>query len=235
LTGANSKTPCGCAPRTFATAPAITSVSAGDQSAKLNWATPVDNGGSEITGYAVEHSSNGGNTWTRISVGNVNTTTVTGLGNGLTYILRVAAVNGVGIGPFSDATTQVTPLGTPTEVGAVPSDRSAWVAWTPPTGNSAAIVGYRIEASSDGGNSWAVAATVVGSATSTRVTGLANGATYVFRVAAINAAGTGAFAQSTAIRPYVPVSAPTGLAAVAGNTHVTLTCTAPTSTPPVTD
>jgi hypothetical protein len=215
-------------PRTFATAPAITSVSAGNQSVTLNWATPVDNGGSAITGYAVEHSSNGGNTWTRISVENVNTTTVTGLGNGLTYILRVAAVNGEGVGPFSDATTQVTPLGTPTEVGAVPSDRSAWVAWTPPTGNSAAIVGYRIEASSDGGNSWAFAATVVGSATSTRVTGLANGATYVFRVAALSNQGAGGFsAMSDAVTPAPGAIAPTRLSATLVNGTASLRWTAP--------
>jgi hypothetical protein len=215
-------------PRTFATAPAITSVSAGDQSVTLNWATPVDNGGSAITGYAVQYSSTGGAPWTAISVGNVNTATVTGLGNGLTYILRVAAVNGEGTGPFSAPTTQVTPLGTPTEVSAVPSDRSAWVAWTPPTGNSAAIVGYRIEASSDGGNSWAFAATVVGSATSTRVTGLANGATYVFRVAALSNQGAGGFsAISDAVTPAPGAGAPTRLSATLVNGTASLRWTAP--------
>jgi hypothetical protein len=226
--GAFSAPSAAITPRTFATAPAITSVSAGDQSVTLNWATPVDNGGSAITGYAVQYSSTGGAPWTAISVGNVNTATVTGLGNGLTYILRVAAVNGEGTGPFSAPTTQVTPLGTPTEVSAVPSDRSAWVAWTPPTGNSAAIVGYRIEASSDGGNSWAFAATVVGSATSTRVTGLANGATYVFRVAALSNQGAGGFsAMSDAVTPAPGAVAPTRLSATLVNGTANLRWTAP--------
>jgi titin len=226
--GAFSAPSAAITPRTFATAPAITSVSAGDQSVTLNWATPVDNGGSAITGYAVQYSSTGGAPWTAISVGNVNTATVTGLGNGLTYILRVAAVNGEGTGPFSAPTTQVTPLGTPTEVSAVPSDRSAWVAWTPPTGNSAAIVGYRIEASSDGGNSWAFAATVVGSATSTRVTGLANGATYVFRVAALSNQGAGGFsAISDAVTPAPGAGAPTRLSATLVNGTASLRWTAP--------
>jgi titin len=226
--GAYSPQSAAITPRTFATAPAITSVSAGDQSVTLQWATPVDNGGSAITGYAVEHSSNNGNTWTRTSVGNVNATTVTGLGNGLTYILRVAAVNGEGVGPFSAPTTQVIPLGTPTEVGAVPSDRAAWVAWTPPTGNSAAIVGYRIEFSTNGGGSWSLAANVAGNATSARVTGLTNGVAHVFRVAAVSSQGAGGFSgASSAVIPAAGAVAPTRLSASLSNGNVSLRWTAP--------
>jgi hypothetical protein len=99
----------------------------------------------------------------------------------------------------------------------------------------AAITDYAVQYSSNSGTSWTTFADGLSTGTTATVTGLTNGTNYVFRVAAINAAGTGAFAQSTAIRPYVPVSAPTGLAAVAGNTQVTLTWTAPNSTPPVTD
>jgi titin len=214
-------------PMTLAAAPAITGVSAGDQSVTLNWATP-DNGGSPITGYAVEYSVNGGAAWTRISTGTSNSMTVTGLGNGLTYVLRVAAVNELGVGAFSAQTSQVIPLGSPTAVGAVASDRSAWVAWTAPSGNSAAIVGYRIEASSDGGNSWFLAATVGGAATSHRVLGLVNGATYVFRVAAVSSQGSGGYSGvSNAVTPNIGAVAPTRLSATHVNGNVSLRWTAP--------
>jgi hypothetical protein len=210
-----------------ASAPAITSISAGDSLVNLTWTTPNGNG-SPISGYAVEFSSNGGTSWTRVTVGNVNATTVTGLGNGTTYIFRVAALNGAGVGLFSAPTTQVIPLGTPTEVGAVPSDRSAWVAWTPPSGNTGGIVGYRIEFSTNGGSSWSLAANVPGSATSTRVTGLANGATYVFRVAALSSQGAGGFsAESGPVTPAAGAVAPTRLSASLSNGNVSLRWTAP--------
>jgi hypothetical protein len=210
-----------------ASAPAITSISSGDSLVNLSWTTPNGNG-SPISGYAVEYSSNGGTSWTRVTVGNVNATTVTGLGNGTTYIFRVAALNGAGTGLFSAPTTQVIPLGTPAEVGAVPSDRSAWVAWTPPTGNTAAIVGYRIEVSSNGGSTWSLAANVAGNTTSARVTGLANGVTYVFRVAAVSSQGAGGFsAASAAVIPAAGAVAPTRLSASLSNGAVTLRWTAP--------
>jgi hypothetical protein len=210
-----------------ASAPAITSISAGDSLVNLAWTTPNGNG-SPISGYAVEYSSNGGTSWTRVTVGNVNATTVTGLGNGTTYIFRVAAVNGAGPGLFSAPTTQVIPLGTPAEVGAVPSDRSVWVAWTPPTGNTAAIVGYRIEVSSNGGSTWSLAANVAGNTTSARVTGLTNGVAYVFRVAAVSSQGAGGFsAASAAVIPAAGAVAPTRLSAALSNGKVTLRWTAP--------
>jgi titin len=210
-----------------ASAPAITSISAGDSLVNLTWTTPNGNG-SPISGYAVEFSSNGGTTWNRVAVGNVNATTVTNLGNGLTYILRVAAVNGAGPGLFSAPTTQVIPLGTPTEVGAVPSDRSAWVAWTPPSGNTGGIVGYRIEFSTNGGGSWSLAANVAGNATSARVTGLTNGVAHVFRVAAVSSQGAGGFSgASSAVIPAAGAVAPTRLSAAVSNGAASLRWTAP--------
>jgi titin len=62
------------------------------------------------------------------------------------------------------------------------------------------------------------------------VTGLTNGTAYVFRVAAVTAAGVGAFsARSAAIMPVTAPAAPTAVAGVAGNGQVTLSWTAPAS------
>ena len=74
---------------------------------------PVDNGGYAITDYAVQYSSNSGTTWTTFADGTstANTATVTGLTNGTDYVFRVAAINGAGTGPYSSATSSVTPGG----------------------------------------------------------------------------------------------------------------------------
>lgn len=87
--------------------PAPTS-SAGDRSFTISWTAPND-GGSDITGYRVQYSSDGGSTW----VG-TDTTTSTSyswvpLTNGTSYIGKVQAYNIVGNGEYSDASVARTP------------------------------------------------------------------------------------------------------------------------------
>ncbi len=86
-------------------APTIGVSSAGDKSFIINWTAPSNDGGSPITGYQVQYSTNGGTTWsTPISVGVTTSYNWTGNGiiyNGNTYIGRVAAVNANGTGTYS--------------------------------------------------------------------------------------------------------------------------------------
>jgi hypothetical protein len=92
-------------------APTSVTATAGNEQATVSWTAPVDNGGYAITDYAVQFSSNSGSTWTTFADGTSTTTTatVTGLTNGTAYVFRVAAVNGAGTGPYSSATSSVTP------------------------------------------------------------------------------------------------------------------------------
>ncbi len=70
-------------------APQITNASAGNGNATLNW-TAV----SGATGYVIKDGTASGNYSNQLSVGNVTSSTVTGLTNGTTYYFVVTAING---------------------------------------------------------------------------------------------------------------------------------------------
>jgi hypothetical protein len=86
---------------------ALTSPSQSSGSVFLTWAAPANDGGSAITDYAVQYSSNSGSTWTTFSrsASTALNATVTSLTNGTAYQFRVAGVNGVGTGSYSSTTT----------------------------------------------------------------------------------------------------------------------------------
>ncbi|HWB68205.1 MAG TPA: fibronectin type III domain-containing protein, partial [Mycobacteriales bacterium] len=83
-------------------APAAPTATAGLGQATVSWSAPSDNGGSAITGYDVQYSSDGGTTWTSASdafhTSTATTQTVTGLTGGTAYVFRVAAFNANGKG-----------------------------------------------------------------------------------------------------------------------------------------
>jgi hypothetical protein len=92
-------------------APTSVTATPGDTQATVSWTAPAENGGYAVSDYAVQYSSNGGTTWATFSDGTstATTATVTGLTNGTAYVFRVAAINAVGTGPYSSATSSVTP------------------------------------------------------------------------------------------------------------------------------
>lgn len=81
----------------------------GDSRLVLNWIEPSNNGGSSITGYVVEYTPSGGSP-TTVNTGSSSTSyLLTGLTNGTTYTFRVAAVNSIGTGSYSTASSAVSP------------------------------------------------------------------------------------------------------------------------------
>ena len=83
----------------------------------LTWSAPFADGGSPITDYTVQASSDGGATWVTIAhpVSAATNGRITGLTNGVAYVFRVAAVNAVGTGPFSGASPVVVPVAPPAD------------------------------------------------------------------------------------------------------------------------
>ncbi len=187
-------------------APTTVSATPGDARATVAWAPPASNGGRTITNYVITPYV-GATAQTATTVGNVTTTQIMGLANGTSYTFTVAARNSVGTGPESTPSNLVTPLGAPgppSAVTATGGDGQATVNWTAPAANGGSpVTGYVVTPFI---GAVAQTSTNVGNATSTTVSGLVNGTTYTFRVAAKNALGTGA--QSAASNAVTPAGAP---------------------------
>jgi hypothetical protein len=89
-------------------APTSVTATAGNAQAIVSWTAPAASVPA-LTGYTVQYSSNSGATWSTFGSSATTSATVTGLTNGTGYQFRVAAVNAVGAGSFSTASSAVTP------------------------------------------------------------------------------------------------------------------------------
>ncbi len=222
-------------PATAPGAPTDTSAVRGFERATVSWTAPEWTSGSPVTGYRIEQSTDGGDTWTTAvaDTGSTDTThTVTGLTSGSPVIFRVSAINANGTGDPGTASAAVTPYAAPGAPGtptAEPGNGQADLEWTAPDNDgSSPITGYRIEQSTDGGDTWTTAVADTGSTDTTHtVTGLTNGTETTFRIIALNAAGAGDPSAPASTTPRTTPDAITGLAAAAGNEKVELTWTAP--------
>ena len=187
--------------------PTSVTAAAGNAQATLSWTAPTVLAQTPITDYTVQFSTNSGSTWQTFTrdAATATSAVVTGLANGTAYVFRVAAVNGVGMGAYTAASNSVTPtVGTPpnapTPLTATPGNTQVSLAWTAPSApGTYAISGYTVEYTPAGGS----AQTVNTGSTSTTytLTGLTNGTAYTVRVAALSAAGTGAFTASSSVTP----------------------------------
>jgi hypothetical protein len=219
-----------CTPATAPDAPASVTGTPGNGQATLIWTTPASDGGRPLLGYDVTRYVGGVSQGTT-SVGVVTQTTLTGLTNGTAYTFKVAAKNAIGTGAQSPASNVVTPRtvpGVPPFVSATAGAGSATVTWTAPASNGgSAITGYDVTRYVGGVSQ---GTTSVDVATQTTVSGLTNGTTYTFRVAAKNVAGTGALsAASNAVIPVTVPSAPTNVSAIGGDAQATVSWAAPGS------
>jgi hypothetical protein len=102
----------------------------------------------------------------------------------------------------SEVTVQKMPVtpNAPTNVVAVAEDTEVTLSWVEATWNGGVydISGYKIQQSTDDGDTWSTVVADTGSVDGFyRVTGLTNGTGYKFRVAALNGGGTGAYSASS--------------------------------------
>ena len=164
----------------------------------LTWRAPADVGGSAITGYRIEVSTDG-TEWSEIAAdtGVLDTTyRHTGLFGGTANHYRVSAINTAGAGVASSAATATTapgPPGAPKNLRGAGGEESVALTWDAPASDGGSpITGYEY-LQVDGGE-WMRAS----SALTATATDLVNGQAYEFRVRAVNAHGAGEAASVTA-------------------------------------
>ena len=214
---------------------------AGPTSITLAWEAPSSDGGERITGYTIRMRGPSDGTWITIprNTGPQETTfTHTGLRPATTYRYQVAAINRIGTGQWSfeaSTSTYAQAPGAPFNLTARAVGTSRIdLSWSAPRNTGGApILGYRIEASDDGGRNWNI---IIRRNTNSKTTTASDvtlqpATTRHYRVAAINTAGTGPFSNAARATTEATVpGAPRSLDANAdGTSRIELSWREPTS------
>jgi hypothetical protein len=178
----------------------------------LTWSPPTYTSGRVVTDYRIQRSADGGATWHTFPDGVSRNPAyiASGLTNGLVYRFRVAAYTSAGWGPYSTvvaATPRVAKPSPPSGLVAAPGPGSGEVQLTwgwPGYNGGRAVTDYAIRYSADGGATWQTIADGVSARRWHQMSGLTNGVTYQFRVAAYTSAGWGTFGNVATAVPTAP-------------------------------
>jgi uncharacterized protein len=213
-------------PAAASTAPAAPTgltATAGNAEVTLTWT--ASSGAAAYDVY--EGTTSGGEGAVPVQSGIAGTSaTITGLTNGDEYYFTVAGVNAIGTGTPSaegsakpEAPTAVPPA--PAGVTATAGNTQITLTWTAaPTAAT-----YDVYQGTSPGGEAALPVDTGITGTSTTITGLANGTSYYFTVAAVNSVGTSAQSAEASGVPAVVTNgpaAPTGLTVNASDGQVTL-------------
>nr|XP_048683095.1 immunoglobulin-like and fibronectin type III domain-containing protein 1 [Caretta caretta] len=165
----------------------------------IRWKPPKDDGGRPVQNYIIERQQVGRKTWVTLGETSRDNSTFTTnkVGQDKSYRFRVRAVNAEGKSKALEsdevmAATKAFP-GPPAPPQIVSANKeSITLSWAAPpkTGNSR-ILGYIVEKRKKGSNIWIPISDLPITDRKWMVTDLKEGLQYEFRVAAINAAGTG--------------------------------------------
>jgi subtilisin family serine protease len=211
-------------------APRALAVYASFNGATLYWATPSSDGGSRITGYRTEYSTDNGTTWIPSDVAvTTRSKSYTNLVGGVLHKFRVFAINAVGTSVASSS-VEGTPVAAtvasePRFFGGFLSGTSAYLSWTRPlmTGGSA-ITSYTTWQSTDNGATWSSTAVTNANVRNIRVNSLSYGVQYQFRVTASNAVGSSAPSSTLTLqlRGTGTPNPPSSIRATVSTTSITL-------------
>jgi len=204
-------------------APSDLSATAGDSQANLNW--------SAVTGtssYTLFRKTSSGVSSSDTSIASISTNsyTHTGLSNGSTYYYKVAAINSSGTGTLSSEVS-TTPaadsggssaatLSAPANLSATATTGTTSLDWD----NVSGATSYTLFWGTSSGITSSNSSITSISTDNYSHTSLSNGSTYYYKVAAIDAAGTGTLSSEVSASPVLSV--PTNLSATAGNTQNSL-------------
>lgn len=204
-TGIASTASSSVTPITVPSIPQTLSATASNQTVVLNWNVPSTTGGSSITDYVAEYSTNGTSGWVAFGTTSIiRSETATGLTNGTLYYFRVSAVNTVGAGTATSnvSATPSTTASAPTSLVVTSGNTQVSLAFTAGSNGGSALTDYVIEYSSNSGSSWSTFAHTATTTSPVVITGLTNYTSYIFRLTPINGNGNGATSSaSSAVTP----------------------------------
>lgn len=170
-------------------APTLSPLTVENGTLVASWSVPTSP--LSITGYNVSIASSASGPWTLSPPTTSTTASLTGLVDGQTYYVEVAAQSPAGTGPVSSVRSAV-PIGVPyppTSVAAAGSDANSinatWAA--PASTDGSAVTNYTVEYQASGATTWTSVS--AGAALRATITGLAPSTSYSVRVVAWNAAG----------------------------------------------
>lgn len=194
-----------CTSTTVPCAPAL-SASAANTSATLSWSAPAS--GPAPASYNVYRGTTPGGESLLASGVTATTYPDTGLTNGTTYYYKVYGVNGAGQGAASNEvsatpSTPATVPGAPTSLSAsTASRRGVNLSWKAPSSNGgSSITGYKLyRSTSSGAEVFVTDVSCTTSTCSASDTGTSRNVTYFYKVAAVNAVGTGSQSNEASAR-----------------------------------
>ena len=181
----------------------------GDQQITVEWGTPDDLGNPPLVGYLVQHREafryGPEEGWHSTAVrGTGTTTTITGLTNGTTYEVRVAAANDTGISEYTFPEVHATPVGPPTEprnLTLSASDGEIRMLWDLPSNDGGyPVSGHSVQYRKGTTGEW----TTVSLMTTTAfyaIGSLENDSEYQVQVAAVNDEGMGPYTGPSSATP----------------------------------
>jgi titin len=208
------------APTGPADAPVISGVVAENQKLTVSFSAPANNGGSAITGYRYQIRGLSGvwSAWTDVTA---QPLVITSLTNGVSYSVKLQAVNagGAGVESVSVSGTPFTNPSAPTITSVTPGNGSLAIAYTVDTNGSTITA---TEYSLDAGTTWIRTTSATSPLT---ITGLVNGTSYTPQVRVINSAGEGPSVTATATTPFREPFAPAITSVSSTSTSITMNFT----------
>lgn len=214
-------------PRTVPDAPTSLVATPSDSAVSIAFTAPASDGGSAITNY--KYSIDGGATFTDFSPAQTSSpVTITALTNGTAYDIQLRAVNAAGDSSASSqvTATPVTTPSAPTSLVATPADGEISISFTAPNDGGSPITNY--EYSIDDGAIYVFFSPAQTSSPIT-ISNLTNGQSYIIKLKAVNAVGSGPASTAVTSTPRTTPTAPQNLEATVGDGSVTIAFTGPAS------
>jgi titin len=204
------------APTSLSATPANTSVS-------IAFTPPTDNGGMDINNYQYAISSNGGSTYSAYAAlspaDGVSPITVTGLTQNTAYLIKLKAVNDVGVSDVESSavsfTSQGVPTSAPSSLSAIQTDTSVSISFTA-AASSTSLTNYEY---SFNNSSW-TALSPADAVSPVTISGLSQNTAYTVYLRGVNSYGSGA--GSTGVS-FTTLGPPTGTATITSITNITQT------------